>query len=215
MIVRYLLTKEINITIEYTIHFCIMQQFDLPTDLPVPVDDGGCAHLNIGMKFPIDVFTKLPTTSQRPVDITSQPRTIIYFYPRTGEPGKKLPDGWNEIAGARGCTPESCGFRDHYQELQSLGANVYGCSTQTTEYQQEFAKRLDLPFDLISDAKLELLHRLNLPSFTLAELDNVPLIKRLTIVLHQDMIEHVFYPIFPPDQHYEEVIRWLEEHPIQ
>lgn len=191
-----------------------MQSFDLPTNLPLPVDDGACAHLKAGTRFPVDILVKLQSTSQRPVDITSQPRTIIYFYPRTGVPNQKLPNGWDEIPGARGCTPESCGFRDHYQELQKLGANVYDCSTQTTEYQKEAADRLNLPFDLLSDEKLQLLHQLNLPYFTLADLDNVPLIKRLTIVLRHDAIEHVFYPIFPPDQHCQEVINWLKEHPL-
>jgi peroxiredoxin len=160
-------------------------------------------------------LTSLPATNKHSVDITSQPRTVIYFYPRTGKPNQKLPDGWNEIPGARGCTPESCGFRDHYQEFQSLGANVYGCSTQTTEYQQEVVERLHLPFDILSDSKLELLNRLHLPYFTLPELDNVPLIKRLTIIIKNDTIEHVFYPIFPPDKHSQEVIDWLKQNPIK
>lgn len=192
-----------------------MNRFDLPDNLPVPIDDGQCAHLKVGMQFPIDILLNLPTTSKKPVDIVSQPRTIMYFYPRTGKPDQKLPDGWNDIPGARGCTPESCGFRDHYQELQSLGANVYGCSTQTTEYQQEVVERLNLPFDIISDSKLELLKSLNLPYFTLEELDNVPLIKRLTIILKHDTIEHVFYPIFPSDKHSQEVVNWLKQNPLE
>lgn len=192
-----------------------MNRFDLPDNLPVPIDDGQCAHLKVGTKFPIDILLNLPTTSKKPVDIVSQPRTIMYFYPRTGKPDQKLPDGWNDIPGARGCTPESCGFRDHYQELQSLGANVYGCSTQTTEYQQEVVERLNLPFDIISDSKLELLKSLNLPYFTLEELDNVPLIKRLTIILKHDTIEHVFYPIFPSDKHSQEVVNWLKQNPLE
>lgn len=192
-----------------------MHRFSLPEDLPVPIDDGQCAHLKVGTKFPVDILTSLSVTNQHSVDITSQPRTVIYFYPRTGKPDQKLPDGWNEIPGARGCTPESCGFRDHYQELQSLGANVYGCSTQTTDYQQEVVDRLHLPFDILSDAKLELLKSLQLPYFTLSELDNVPLIKRLTIIIRDGKIERVFYPIFPPDKHSQEVLNWLKEHPIQ
>jgi peroxiredoxin len=167
------------------------------------------------MPFPIDVLLNLPTTNERALDITSQPRTVLYFYPRTGAPDQKLPDGWNEIAGARGCTPEACAFRDHFQELQSLGANVYGCSTQTSDYQQEAAQRLHVPFDLLSDSKLELLHALNLPYFQLPDLDNVPLIKRLTIIIRDSKIEHVFYPIFPPDKHAHEVIQWLKAHPIE
>ena len=192
-----------------------MQRFDLPSNLPVPVDDGQCDHLKGDIKFPLVILKNLPTTSQRPVDISSQPRTIIYFYPRTGVPDQKLPDGWDEIPGARGCTPESCGFRDHFQELQALGANVYGCSTQTSNYQREAAERLHLPFDLLSDAELRLMNQLKLPHFTLEELDNIPLIKRLTLVIRGEVIEHVFYPIFPPDQHYLEVINWLKEHPVQ
>ncbi|CAF3069643.1 unnamed protein product [Rotaria socialis] len=192
-----------------------MNRFDLPDGLPVPVDDGQCAHLKAGTKFPVDILIHLPTTSKNSVDIVSQPRTIIYFYPRTGKPDQKLPDGWDEIPGARGCTPESCGFRDHYQELQSLGATVYGCSTQTTEYQQEVADRLHLPFDLLSDSKLELLNHLKLPHFTLPELDNIPLIARLTIIIKYDTIEHVFYPIFPPDKHSQQVIDWLKQNPLK
>jgi len=192
-----------------------MRSLELPDNLPVPVDDGQCAHLKVGMKFPVDIFTRLPATNNHSVDITSQPRTVIYFYPRTGKPDQKLPDGWNDIPGARGCSPESCGFRDHYQELQSLGANVYGCSTQSTEYQQEVVERLHLPFDILSDSKFELLNHLQLPNFTLPELNNIPLIKRLTIIIKNDLIEHVFYPIFPPDQHSQEVINWLKQNPIK
>lgn len=191
-----------------------MRNLDLPENLPIPIDDGQCSHLTVGTKFPIEILKNLQTTSGRPVDIDSQPRTIIYFYPRTGVPSQKLPDGWNEIPGARGCTPESCAFRDHYEELKQLGANVYGCSTQTTEYQQEAAQRLHLPFDLLSDCKFELMNNLQLPNFSLAELENLPLIKRLTIVIRNDQIEKVFYPIFPPDQHSKEIIDWLKSNPI-
>ncbi|CAF0857562.1 unnamed protein product [Didymodactylos carnosus] len=193
----------------------VFRSLDLPENLPVPTDDGECAHLKMGMKFPVDLLISLPTTSGRPIDLTSQPRTILYFYPRTGKPNQKIPDGWDMIPGARGCTPESCGFRDHYKELQSLGANVYGCSTQTTVYQQEVVERVHLPFDLLSDSKLELLNHLHLPYFKLPELDNIPLIKRLTIIIKDDIIEHVFYPIFPPDKHSQEVIEWLKQNQIQ
>ncbi|CAF1046269.1 unnamed protein product [Adineta ricciae] len=192
-----------------------MNRFDLPDNLPVPVDDGQCAHLHVGMEFPVDVLTSLPTTNHHTVNISSYPRTVIYFYPRTGKPNQKLPDGWDAIPGARGCTPESCAFRDHYKELQELGANVYGCSTQTTEYQQEVVDRLHLPFDLLSDAELKLMNHLKLPYFTLAELDNVPLIKRLTIIVKDNKIEHVFYPIFPSDKHAAEVLNWLKQNPIE
>ncbi|CAF3854033.1 unnamed protein product [Adineta steineri] len=192
-----------------------MHRFDLPDNLPVPVDDGQCAHLKVDMKFPIDILTSLPVTNKHSVDITSYPRTVIYFYPRTGKPDQKLPDGWDEIPGARGCTPESCGFRDHFQELQSLDANVYGCSTQTTDYQQEVVERLHLPFDILSDSDLKLVNHLHLPYFTLPELENIPLIKRLTIIIKHDTIEHVFYPIFPTDKHAQEVIDWLKQSTIK
>lgn len=175
----------------------------LPANLPIPVDDGACDHLP-GLAVP-DV--KLRSTAGRIVKAAALAGTVvIYCYPRTGRPDQSLPQGWNEIPGARGCTPQSCAFRDHYCELQDLGAEVYGLSTQTTAYQQEAAERLHLPFALLSDAELEFAHALNLPTF---EVDSMTLIKRLTIVAVDGCIAKVFYPVFPSDTNAQHVVEWL------
>jgi peroxiredoxin len=182
---------------------------DLPPDLPRPVDDGACDHLP-GMLMP---SIRLPSTAGRLVDLgaLSAPRTVIYCYPRTGRPGQALPDGWDMIPGARGCTPQSCGFRDHHGELAGLGAEVYGISTQSTAYQREMAERLHLPFEVLSDARFALVEALRLPTF---EVEGMRLIKRLTLIVREQRIEHVFYPVFPPDESAANVIDWLERHPI-
>jgi peroxiredoxin len=178
--------------------------YALPVGLPVPVDDGGCDHL-VGMIVP---SIKLVSTAGGVVDLSSlSGRTVVYCYPRTGEPDKDPPAGWDEIPGARGCTPQSCAFRDHYRELQGLGAAVYGLSTQDTAYQQEAATRLHLPFALLSDADLAFTHALRLPTF---EMGGMRLIKRLTLVIRDGRVEHVFYPVFPPDKNAEQVMEWLE-----
>jgi peroxiredoxin len=181
----------------------------LPEGLPVPVDDGACDHL-VGMAVP---RVALPSTAGRDVLLaeTGRPRTVVYAYPRTGEPGKPLPDGWDLIPGARGCTPQSCSFRDHHQELLDLGAEVFGLSSQTTEYQQEMAARLHLPFEVLSDADLRLAKALRLPTFEAA---GMTLIKRLTLILRARRIEHVLYPVFPPDQSAAQTIAWLRAHPL-
>jgi len=178
----------------------------LPEGLPAPVDDGACTHL-LGKRLPaID----LPATSGQRVELSALPRTtVIYCYPLTGRPDRSLPDGWNEIPGARGCTPQSCAFRDHYLELRSLGVDVYGLSTQATEYQREAAERLHLPYELLSDADLKLVRALELPTF---ETGSMTLIKRLTLIVAGGMIEKVFYPVFPPDKNAEEVVEWLKHH---
>lgn len=134
-------------------------------------------------------------------------RTVIYVYPMTGRPGEALPDGWDEIPGARGCTPQSCAFRDHYAELRGLGARVFGLSTQSTDYQQEAAERLHLPFPLLSDANLRFARGLRLPTF---EAGGMILIRRLTLVIRDGVVEEVFYPVFPPDKNAGEVVAWLE-----
>jgi peroxiredoxin len=178
----------------------------LPADLPVPEDDGAAAHLT-GAVMP---SITLPATSGEPVDLSRiGPRAIVYVYPMTGTPGVPLVEGWDQIPGARGCTPESLGFRDHYEELTELGAQVFGLSVQDTAEQAEAASRLKLPFPLLSDSGLVLAERLRLPTFTAA--DGVVRYKRLTLVLDQGRIEHVFYPVFPPDQHGAEVVAWLRE----
>jgi peroxiredoxin len=178
--------------------------FELPKDLPVPIDDGACNHLP-GLQLPPVL---LLSTAGRLVDLSRLAgRTIVYCYPRTGVPGKELPKGWDQIPGARGCTPQSCAFRDHYQEIRSLGAQVFGLSTQGTDYQREVSARLHLPFELLSDADLQFVHMLDLPTF---EVDSMTLVKRLTLVIRDRRIEQVFYPVFPPDENAGQVIRWLE-----
>jgi peroxiredoxin len=178
--------------------------YQLPEGLPVPIDDGAANHLP-GMPVPP---LALQSTEGTTVNLARLPgRTVVYAYPRTGEPGRPTPAGWNEIPGARGCTPQSCAFRDHYHELQEAGANhVYGLSTQTTEYQREAAERLHLPFALLSDRDLALTRALSLPTF---EFEGMTLLKRLTLVLSGRSIERVFYPVFPPDRNAEEVLSWL------
>ena len=177
----------------------------LPPDLPVPIDDGATRHL-VGMKMP---DLGLMATDGATVHLARLAgRTVVYAYPRTGEPGKPMLDGWDAIPGARGCTPQSCGFRDHYAELKGLGvAHVFGLSTQDSDYQREVATRLHLPFAILSDADLELTRALKLPTFTIA---GMTLIKRMALVIDDGVITKVFYPVFPPDQNAKEVIAWLE-----
>jgi peroxiredoxin len=155
----------------------------------------------------------LPSTagSQMRVDLAPDgaERLVLYAYPRTGRPGERpLTPDWEQIPGARGCTPESCGFRDHAAELWEAGAAVAGVSTQTTQYQREAAARLGLPSPLLSDAELELTRALELPTFTVA---GQTLLKRLTLVVRDRVVEHVFYPVFPPDGHAAEVLAWLQK----
>ncbi len=135
-------------------------------------------------------------------------RAIIYLYPMTGKPGVDLPEGWDLIPGARGCTPESCGFRDHYRELRQAGApHLYGLSSQGTDYQAEAVNRLHLPFPMISDPELALADALDLPTFAAPGHDR--LYSRLTLVVQEGTIEKVFYPVFPPNEHASEVLNWL------
>jgi len=176
----------------------------LPEHLPAPIDDGACAHLP-GQQLPSIL---LPSTAGDLVNLADLAgTTVVYCYPRTGRPGEALPPGWDEIPGARGCTPQACAFRDHYQELQALHARVFGLSTQTTDYQQEAAARLHLPFALLSDAELAFARALRLPTFQVA---GMTLIKRLTLIIRDGRIVKVFYPVFPPDKNAEEVIGWLK-----
>ena len=180
----------------------------LPANLPRPKDDGGARHLK-GTALP---DLELPSTRNRRVNLStvSAPRIVIYAYPMTGRPDRQLPQGWDDIPGARGCTPETCGFRDHHKDLAKLHADVFGISTQDTAYQQEMVKRLEVPFEVLSDERMAFARALNLPTFTV---DGMTLLKRLTIVARRGRIEHVFYPVFPPDAHAEEVIAWLKQHP--
>jgi peroxiredoxin len=179
--------------------------YELPNDLPVPEDDGAADHLP-GMRLPP---VSLAATSGEVVDLsTLAGRTVVYCYPMTGRPDRSLPTGWDEIPGARGCTPQSCSFRDHHAELRALGASVFGLSTQDTDYQSEAATRLHLPFALLSDADLAFARALGLPTF---EVEGMVLLKRLTLVIDEGWIEKVFYPVFPPDRSAEEVVEWLED----
>lgn len=183
----------------------------LPPDLPKPSDDGACDHLP-GMVVPPLI---LAGTDGHSHVLRSEPgkRLVVYAYPRTGRPGEpSLVADWDEIPGARGCTPESCAFRDHHAELEAAGADLAGLSTRGIDYQREAAERLGLPFILLSDLALELTRGLNLPTFVAA---GETLIRRLTLVVSGPRIEHVFYPVFPPDKHASEVLTWLRENPLE
>lgn len=179
----------------------------LPPDLPVPVDDGAADHLP-GTPMPA---LSLPSTAGEVMRVDRVPdgfdRLIIYAYPWTGRPGEPLltPD-WDMIPGARGCTPEACSFRDHAAELREAGAAVVGLSTQDANDQQEATERLHLPFPLLNDTELQLVDALRLPTFTV---EGRVLLKRLTLVMRAGEIEHVFYPVFPPNTHAEAVLAWL------
>ena len=153
----------------------------------------------------------LPATDGRMVDLSTQPgRVVVYAYPRTGRPNTPNPEGWDEIPGARGCSPQSCSFRDHFAELRALAvAAVFGLSTQDTAYQREAAERLRLPFPLLSDDQLRLARAMNLPTF---EVEGMTLLKRLTLILNNGRIDHVFYPVFPPDKNATDVMEWLKLH---
>ena len=181
--------------------------YELPKNLPVPIDDGACNHL-VGMSLP---SVPLLSTAGRIVDLSTLPgRTVLYCYPRTGRPDADPPEGWDEIPGARGCTPQACAFRDHYRDLQAFGAQVFGLSTQDTEYQREAVEKLHLPFELLSDGRLAFAKALRLPTF---EVESMILIKRLTLIISDRDITKVFYPVFPPDKNAEEVINWLSQNP--
>ncbi len=178
--------------------------YELPNDLPVPEDDGACAHL-AGMQLPA---VRLASTGGRVVDLSQLPgRSVVYVYPRTGRPDQAVPTGWNQIPGARGCTPQSCAFRDHYRQLRALGVeHLFGLSTQETAYQREAADRLHLPFELLSDGRLEFARALKLPTF---DVDGMTLIRRLTLIVCDGVIDKVFYPVFPPDRNAQDVAAWL------
>ncbi|MGC0387615.1 redoxin family protein [Streptomyces sp. SAI-129] len=182
----------------------------VPADLPVPEDDGAAAHLP-GTKVPHLELQGTGGTAVR-LDTLGAGRTVIYIYPLTGRPGVDLPDGWDSIPGARGCTPEACGFRDHYQDLLAAGADgVLGLSSQETDYQREVVERLHLPFQMLSDPVHSLAQELNLPTF---ETSGLTLYKRLTLIIRDGVVEQVFYPIFPPNEHADQVLTWLRDNPL-
>jgi len=178
----------------------------LPADLPIPQDDGSTNHLK-GMQLP---NISLDTTTGKPINFSDLKGTlVIYCYPMTGRPNVALPDGWDQIPGARGCTPQSCSFRDHYQELQAFGAQVLGLSVQSTEYQKEMADRLHLPFPIVSDVSYQFQKALNMPTFIVA---GMTLLKRVTLIANHGVIEAVHYPIFPSDSDPAWVINYLKSH---
>jgi peroxiredoxin len=176
----------------------------LPAELPVPSDDGAARHL-AGMRLP---SVTLAATDGSQVDLSKLAgRVVVYIYPRTGVPGEPPPDGWDAIPGARGCTPQSCSFRDHFAELRQLDVRrLYGLSTQDSAYQREAAERLHLPFPLLSDRDLTLARAMELPTFSAA---GMTLLKRMALVIDDGVVRKVFYPVFPPDKNAEEVIAWL------
>ncbi len=183
----------------------------LPDELPAPEDDGAAAHLPGTAMPPIALASTGGDRARVDVVPAGAERLVLYAYPRTGRPGEDpLTPDWDLIPGARGCTPESCGFRDHAADLGNAGAAVAGLSTQDTAYQREAADRLGLPFPLLSDADLALTRALELPTFAVA---GQTLLKRLTLVVRDGTVEHVFYPVFPPDTHAASVLEWLRAHP--
>jgi peroxiredoxin len=171
--------------------------------LPVPQDDGAADHLP-GATMPRLVLE----SSAGPVDLAElcAERAVVYVYPRTGKPGQPLLPGWNEIPGARGCTPQSCGFRDHAAELAAFGARVAGVSAQSLSDQVEFAERNRMPFPVVADPGLELKRALGLPTFTTSGLE---LYRRMAWVAENGRIAKVFYPVFPPDRNAADVLDWL------
>jgi peroxiredoxin (alkyl hydroperoxide reductase subunit C) len=186
----------------------------LPAGLPVPADDGAADHL-AGASLP---SVALLATDGQTVDLAGLPgRTVVYLYPRTGRPEEPTSDEWDAIPGARGCTPQSCGFRDHHDELKSLGVQVFGVSTQTPDYQREAATRLGLPYPLLSDSALALTRAISLPTFEFEPYGSESSVhlKRMAMVIRDGVVEKVFYPIFPPDRNAEQVVTWLRENPIE
>ncbi|MCK7472735.1 MAG: peroxiredoxin [Rhodopseudomonas palustris] len=179
------------------------------TAIPAPIDDGAAAHLSGCTVPPVG----LPATDGQVVTLADLVgRTIVFAYPRTGQPGKiALVEDWDLIPGARGCTPQTCAFRDLFAELKAAGASqVFGLSTQSTAYQAEMAARLHLPFPVLSDEQLELTHALRLPVFEVAGLT---LIQRLALIIDNGRITKVFYPVFPPDRNAGDVLAWLKANP--
>ena len=176
------------------------------TTIPAPADDGGAAHLP-GLAMP---SVPLPATTGSTVDLsTLTGLSVIYIYPMTGRPDRALPADWDATPGARGCTPQSCAYRDHFADLQSRGVqHLFGLSVQDTAYQAEVASRLHLPYALLSDADLTLTHTLNLPTM---QVDGVTLLKRCTLIVRDGVIVHANYPVFPPDQDAANVIAWLDD----
>jgi peroxiredoxin len=178
--------------------------YTLPPNLPVPEDDGAAAHL-LGTMLPQLTLD----SSQGEVSLRElgRERLVLYIYPRSGRPGRPSPAGWDDIPGARGCTPESCAFRDHAQEIADLGALVAGLSTQPLDEQLEFAERNKIPYPVIADPERKLGAAVRLPTF---DVEGLTLYKRITLVVEACGVAKVFYPVFPPDANAAEVVSWLE-----
>lgn len=178
----------------------------LPSNLPIPSDDGKCKHLLNSIMPEIS----LPNQYGNLLNLNRSEtfRLVIYFYPMTGNPVKALPKNWNKTPGARGCTPQTCSFRDNYDKLTALNAVPIGISSQSLEDIDEMTKRLKVPFDVLSDENFILSKKMKLPIF---QIENKTYIKRITIIVHQTRIKKVFYPVFPPDLHINDVIKWLED----
>lgn len=184
--------------------------YELPDGLPVPVDDGACNHLT-GMHMPPALLRSTHGALVDVGEISRARRTVFFFYPRSGRPDQPPLPGWDDIPGARGCTPQSCAYRDHFPEFERLGAQLFGVSSQDTDYQREFAERTHLPYSLLSDAELELTCALRLPAF---EVQAMTLIRRLTLVVSGGTIEKVFHPVFPPDKNAEAVLEYLRSREV-
>ncbi|MFF0777704.1 peroxiredoxin [Streptomyces sp. NPDC003720] len=181
----------------------------LPDGLPVPEDDGAAEHLP-GTAVPSLTLESSGGEAVR-LDTLGAGRSVLYVYPLTGRPGTDMPEGWDTIPGARGCTTEACGFRDHHEDLLAAGAaRVFGLSSQDTDYQREVVERLRLPFRMLSDPERRLARALDLPTFTV---EGTRLYSRLTLIVHDGLVEHVFYPVFPPNEHAEQVLAWLRGNP--
>lgn len=181
---------------------------ELPDNLPIPTDDGACLHL-LGAHLP---SSNLKTTQHPNLNLAElEGWLVVYCYPMTGRPDRPIPADWhwNQISGARGCTPQACSYRDHASQLATLGASVFGLSTQSTEDQLEAVDRLHLPYALVSDADLKFTHALKLPTFNIG---NLVFNKRVTIIAFNGVIQHYFYPVFPPDKNVDQVIAWLKLH---
>ena len=183
-----------------------MSSIDTPdwSKIPAPRDDGATRHL-VGAKL---ASVGLRATDGSTVDLSAlSGRTVVYAYPRTGKPGVENPPGWDMIPGARGCSPQSCSFRDHFAALKDYGVqHLFGLSTQDPAYQQEAAERLHLPFALLSDEHLALSRAMQLPTF---QTSGMTLLKRVTLVIDDGVVKHVFYPVFPPDRSAADVVEWL------
>jgi peroxiredoxin len=175
----------------------------IPDNLPIPGDDGAASHL-LGQSLP---KLRLHSTSDRLIDLSELTNKIVFFfYPRTGRPDEPAPVGWDEIPGARGCTPQSCGYRDFYGDFQQLGVSVFGVSTQSTAFQKELVQRIRLPFEILSDSEFAFTDSMALPTF---EYNGMRLLKRMSWVYYEGKIAKVFYPVFPPDRNASQVIEWI------